>query len=196
DLQVETGTRIGKQVIMDEDATVGVSSELEDRSVIRHSARLGDQVTLGKSAEIQAEAVIGDGSSVGSRSRLQGRFGDELEVGRRGRLIGGATWGESVEVGDGVKVQVDERSRFADDTNLGESAMITGAIVTGERSMGEGAVIKGGKLPVTLAVEVAVGADAQLVGAVHICDEVEVGESAQIEGPEEAFPTRSPQSST
>src|SRR5690625_5620405 len=61
--------------------------------------------------------------------------------------------------------------------------MITGAIVTGELSMGEGAVIKGGKLPVTLDGEVAVGADAQLVGAVHICDEVEVGESAQSEGP-------------
>src|SRR5699024_7280125 len=58
-----------------------------------------------------------------------------------------------------------------------------GAIVTGELSMGEGAVIKGGKLPVTLDGEVAVGADAQLVGAVHICDGVEVGESAQIEGP-------------
>src|SRR5690625_7379330 len=61
--------------------------------------------------------------------------------------------------------------------------MITGAIVTGELSMGEGAVIKGGKLPVTLDGEVAVGADAQLVGAVHICEEVEVGESAQIEVP-------------
>src|SRR5699024_8859517 len=123
------------------------------------------------------------GSSVGIRSGLQGRFGDGLDAGRRVRLIGGATWGESVEVGEGVMVQVDARSRFAGAACLGVRAVFTLALVTRVLSMGEGAVIKGGKLPVTLDGEVAVGADAQLVGAVHICDEVEVGESAQIEGP-------------
>src|SRR5699024_8672572 len=43
--------------------------------------------------------------------------------------------------------------------------------------------IKGGKLPVTLDGDVVIGADAELGGAIRVRHGVEIGESAQVDGP-------------
>src|SRR5699024_11906852 len=120
----------------------------------------------------------------GSRSRLEGTFGDELKVGTRSRLLGGATWGHDVEIGDGVTVQVDQRSRFADGTELADKASLSNACVRGELSMGEDATVAGGREnPCMLGDGVAIGAGASLNGAIRIRDGVEIGEAAQLEGP-------------
>src|SRR5699024_171447 len=179
DVQVEADIRIGAQVTIDEGATVGEGSEIEDRAKVRHSVRIGEQATIGKSAELQAGTVIGDGASIGSRSRLEGTFGDELKVGSRSWLLGGATWGQGVEVGDGVTVQVDQRSRFADGTELADKVSISDSCVRGELSMGDGATVAGGKGSLsTLGDGVSIGAGASLKGAIRVRDCVEVGESA------------------
>ncbi|ATG52036.1 hypothetical protein CFK38_11275 [Brachybacterium vulturis] len=184
---------IGAQVTIDEGATVGEGSEIEDRAKVRHLVRIGEQATIGKSAELQAGTVIGDGSSIGSRSRLEGTFGDELKVGTRSRLLGGATWGHSAEIGEGVRVQVDQRSRFADGTDLADKASISDSYVRGELSMGDGATVAGGKESLSMLGDgVAIGAGASLNGAIRVRDGVEVGESAQLEGPARRNPESLP----
>ncbi|NUL60531.1 hypothetical protein F7P83_09100 [Brevibacterium luteolum] len=87
-----------------------------------------------------------------------------------------------------MKVQAGERSHFADDTNLGEKATITDAVVTGELSMGDGATVKGGKEPATLDGDIAIGADATLTGAIRVRPGVEIGESARVDSPSGRYP--------
>src|SRR5699024_1059473 len=145
DVQVEADTRIGAHVSIDEGATDGEGSEIEDGAKVGHLVRIGEEASIGKSAELQAGSVIGDGSNSGARSRGDGTFSHALKVGTRSRLLGGATWGHGVEVGDGVKVQVDQRSRFSDGTELADKASLSNACVRGELSMGESATVTGGR---------------------------------------------------
>ncbi|MGP9736379.1 DapH/DapD/GlmU-related protein [Brachybacterium sp. AOP42-C2-15] len=188
EVQVEQSTRIGAQVTIDEGAVVGEDSVLEDRSSIRHSSRVGDSVTVGKSTEIHAGSIVCSGARIGSRSRLEGTFGDELEVGSRSRLLGGSTWGDRVQIGDGVKVDVGATSRFADVTQLGDKTILTAAVVTGELSTGEGVTIKGGRGASELHGTIAIGAGSTLDGAITLRDGTEIGESVQIHGPSGAYP--------
>lgn len=183
DVQVEPSTRIGARVTVDESAVIGEDSVLEDRSSVRHSSRVGDGVTIGKSAEIHAGSSVGNGSRIGARSRLEGTFGDELEVGSRSRLLGGSTWGDNVQIGDGVKVDSDATSRFADDTQFGDKTTLTGAVVDGELSAGESVTIKGGGGASELNGTVAIGPGTRLDGVFKVHDSSEIGESVEIHGP-------------
>ncbi|GAA1491489.1 DapH/DapD/GlmU-related protein [Brachybacterium sacelli] len=187
DVHVERFTRIGVRVTVDEGAVIGECSVLEDRSSIRHSVRLGDAVTIGKSTEIHAGSSVGNRSRVGALSRLEGTFGDELEVGARSRLLGGSTWGDNVEIGDGVKAGTDGRSRFADDTQLGDKTTLSGAVVAGELSTGEGVAIKGGSGTSELNGTIVIGAGSVLDGAIKLQDGTEIGESVEIHGPSGTF---------
>src|SRR5699024_10000754 len=184
DVQVEADIRIGAQVTIDEGATVGEGSEIEDRAKVRHAVRSGEQATIGKSAELQAGTGVGDGSSVGPRCRRDSTLGAELQAGTRRRVLGGASSGQGAEVGDGVTVQVDQRSHFADGTDRADRASLSNACVRGELSMGEDATVAGGREnPCIFGDGVAIGAGASLNGAIRIRAGVEIGETAQIEGP-------------
>ncbi|HEX7350576.1 DapH/DapD/GlmU-related protein [Brachybacterium sp.] len=188
DVQVEQSTCIGAQVTIDEGVVVGEDCVLEDRALIRHTCRVGDSVTIGKSTEIHASSSVGNGSRIGSRNRLEGTFGDELEVGTRSRLLGGSTWGENVQVGDGVKVDGGASSRFAHDTQLGDKTTLTDAVVNGVLSTGEGVTIKGRGGASELHGTITIGAGSTLDGTFTLQDGTEIGESVQIHGPSGAYP--------
>jgi len=162
---VGTGTKIGKDVSVGANATIGEDCVIGDGTAVFPNVVVGDGVRIGKDCIIHAGVAIREGVAIGNRTIIHSGtvigadgFGYIQERGRHVKVpqIGGVRIGDDVEIGANVTidraaldmtiigngVKIDNHSHIAHNVEIGDnSLLIAYARIAGGTKIGKNVII-------------------------------------------------------